>query len=95
MDIKVVSPIFQPIKVEKGIPVPDKRVHYSILPFQDMEVGDSFFVERGRFKKKFFYDLKNFIYYKAKQYCLDTGHNARFITSLERTKNGVRCFRIE
>lgn len=95
MEIKVISPIHQPIKVDKGIPIPEKRTHYSIFPFHEMEKGDSFFVERGRFKKSYFYDLRQFIYQKAKSYCSDTGHQAAFITSIDRSQNGVRCFRIE
>ena len=31
------------IKIEKGIPMPDTRQKTSIYPFENMEVGDSFF----------------------------------------------------
>lgn len=95
MEIKIISPIKRPVTVEKDVPLPVKLTHYSVLPFHEMEIGDSFFLERGQFKKKYFYDLKAFIYQMSKKYCVGTGHQARFVTNIERLKNGVRCFRIE
>ena len=95
MEIIILQPIVQPIKVEKGVPVPERKVLYSIFPFHEMEVGDSFLVERGRFGKKYFALIRQLIYAKAKEYKLETGHDARFITTIDRAANGVRCFRIE
>lgn len=95
MEIKIISPIHQPIKVEKNIPLPERKIHYSVLPFDKMDVGDSFLVERGRFRKKYFYDVKSFVYRMAKNYLMETGHVARFTMTVDRLNNGVRCWRIE
>lgn len=95
MDIKIVKPTFKPIKVEKGINMPISKTLYTILPFHEMEVGDSFFVERGRFGKKHFFQIRAFIYQKQKEYAKETGCLDRFITKIDRLKDGIRCWRIE
>ena len=41
------------IKIEKGVPIPDRgQGRPSIYPWNDMEVGDSFFA-KGKSAKKF------------------------------------------
>jgi hypothetical protein len=60
-----------------------------------MEVGQSFFVEKGRFKTNSLMQLKSLIYRKSVEYKIETGDLARFTSSIDRLKNGIRCWRIE
>lgn len=95
MEVKVISPIKQPIKVEKEVPLPVKRTHYSMLPFHEMEVGDSFFITKSRFQHTSLIQLRGFLYLKANKYRLETGALDRHIFAIDRDKNGCRCWRIE
>lgn len=86
---------WKPIPVEKDIPIPTQKLHYSMFPFQNMEVGDSFFVDRGRFKKYHLYYLRTYLYNKSKEYKMDNYVDDRFSFKIDRAMQGVRCFRIE
>lgn len=87
--------IHKPINIEKTVPIPVNKQHYSILPFHKMEVGDSFFIERSRFKKSSLHSLKSFLYSMAKKYVVDNFVMDRFSLHLDRENVGVRVFRVE
>lgn len=68
--------------IEKNIPIPNSRSNRPQLPFDQMEVGDSFLAP----------DLsKNRVYNAANEYRLKTGK--RFL--VRAVEGGTRCWRIE
>lgn len=74
------------IKIEKNVAFPQgRRMKY---PFSKMEVGDSFYVEGGDFKRS------NSIANAANQYSRNhTNGTAKFATRKE--NNGLRCWRMK
>ena len=85
----------KPVVVEKNVPIPVRNSHYSILPFHQMEVGDSFFIDRERFKSTSLLQLRGYLYSLSRRYVIDNYVSDRFCFSVDRTNKGVRCFRIE
>ncbi len=84
------------IQIEKGIKIHDKMVKWTVFPFVDMDVGDSFFVKKSYFKHIYsLYQLKQFIYNKCKNFKIETDSNAKFHYHIDRTNNGVRVFKLE
>jgi hypothetical protein len=84
------------IKIEKGVKIPDKMVKWSVFPFADMEVGDSFFVKKNYFKHIYsLLQLKQFIWNKCKNFKIETDSISKFHYQIDRINNGVRVFKIE
>lgn len=95
MEIKIISPLNHHIQIEKGVTIPPSKLHYSVFPFHKMEVGDSFFVPKDRFKSTSLLQLQGMIYYKMKLYKIDNAVMDMFHFHRDKENNGVRCWRIE
>ena len=81
--------------IDKNVPIPKRSIHYSALPFEIMDIGDSFFVSKGKFKYNSLLQLRAFLYRKAKEYVVENFIDDKFIFSIDRSNGGIRCFRIE
>lgn len=84
----------QNIVIEKNIPIPNKKKHYSMFPFEIMSVGDSFLVTKKELKKTSLLQLKHFLWGKAREYIVENDINAKFSFHFERENDGVRVFKI-
>lgn len=83
------------IKIDKDIPVPISKTHFSLFPFEDMEIGDSFFVDKSWFQMPTLIQLRSLLWRKSVEYRKNTGHDIKLSFHTIRTQNGVRTFRIE
>ena len=59
-------------KIDKNIPIPNNKIHWSRFPFANMEIGDSFLVKCAQEKKTSCNQLRQFLWNQAKKYCLET-----------------------
>ncbi len=82
-------------KIDKDVPIPKKHVHWSKFPFESMDIGDSFLTNIKTEEKTSCNQLKTYLYYKAKKYCIETFSNAKFSFCVNRTNKTVRVFRVE
>jgi hypothetical protein len=72
------------LEIEKGIPIPPKKGGKIFFPFDEMEVGDSFFVP---VKEK---NMRRLVNNKASKYAGKSGK--KFTTRT--VEGGIRCWRI-
>jgi hypothetical protein len=81
------------ILIEKNVPkiprVPPNRVHY---PFERMEVGDSFEINRAKYKNM--NTLQASLRTSANKFCKRKGLDWKFATS-QTSKNSVRIWRVK
>ena len=82
-------------KIDKNIPIPKSNYHYSSFPFSELEIGDSFLVTMKDLKKTSCIQLRQFLYNKARQYCVETFSLFKFCFCVDRKNKSVRVFRIE
>lgn len=75
------------IEIEKNIPIPKGKIGY---PFEQMEVGDSFFIKRGDNDVN---KLRASIASLATYYVNRYDHKKKFATKV--LVDGVRCWRIK
>lgn len=76
------------IKIEKGIPVPNKNLKIQ-YPFDEMEVVDSFFIDSNNMDIN---KLQIKIATKATYYKSRINNKVKF--TCKKVDNGVRCWRI-
>lgn len=67
-------------KIEKGVPIPDRRLKIIKYPWETMDIGDSFFVE-GKHTRNLTGAAHNY------------GKNHNKIFSCRTVNNGVRVWR--
>lgn len=82
------------IRIDKDVPIPIPKMHFSIFPFENLEIGDSFLVEKSWFQYPTLIQLKNLLYRKSVEYKQDTGHDIK-LTFQKQPPLGIRVFRIE
>lgn len=82
-------------KIDKDIPIPKHRSHWSRFPFKDLEVGDSFFVHKEDLDKTSTLSLISTLYAIGKKHIIETHSQAQFIYEREGENKGVRVFRIK
>lgn len=82
-------------KIDKDIPIPEPVVCWREFPFEDMEVGDSFFVKKSTYKHVTLIRLRGFLYARAKKFLIDKCSLYKFSFITERQNDGVRVFRVE
>jgi len=79
-------------KIEKDVPIPRSRAY----PFQEMEIGDSFFVSCDGYQTQSKRDKFRVIGCRIIQSLRPFRQNGKkFITRTDRENNGIRCWRIE
>lgn len=81
------------IKIEKNIPIKDKRGRRKgefSYPFKDMNVGDSFFVP---FNGKKMDSVRTSLHTTARLWALGHNNGRKFSTSIVEEKDGVRIWR--
>jgi hypothetical protein len=71
-------------KIERNIPLPIQRGHYSTYPFGEMKVGDSFLVRVG--------DQPDRLRQAACHYARRSGVKMKF--SILKIADGYRCWRV-
>lgn len=82
-------------KIDKDIPIPNPVVNYSEFPFNEMEVGDSFFVKKSDYKCTTLIRLRGFLFARAKKFLINECSLFKFSFITERQNDGVRVFRVE
>jgi len=79
--------------IEKGVPYPKKgKKGFVNYPFDEMEVGDSFFVPLKKGNK--ITSLQPQILSNAKSYALHNKKDWTFKTSREEDETGIRIWRV-
>lgn len=81
-------------KIEKGHPMPKINMDHKIFPFDEMEVGDSFFVKNKQIKVYSTLQNQPYMYRMTQQFRRFSGKNYVFSIQSDKTKKGVRVFRI-
>ena len=76
------------IKIETGVPIPDKTTRKSKYPFRDMEVGNSFFVNEKEDVNK----MQQKISAAASMFCKK---NPAYKFKTQAFDAGVRLWRIQ
>jgi len=79
-------------KIEKNIEIPEGCGNFSLYPFKDMQVGDSFFVEGGKNKAA---NVRVSMQYFKKKYGFFFVSRYREEKQNGETVVGVRVWRIE
>ena len=79
------------IKIEKDIPIPDVISRYK-YPFEEMEIGESFFVELGTHQN--YISLRESIKLSARYNSRNNGRSYHVSIIESGEKLGVRCWRI-
>lgn len=82
-------------KIDKDIPIPNPIVNWKEFPFDEMEVGDSFFVKKSTYKHVTLIRLRGFLFERAKRFIIDECSLFKFSFVTERQNDGVRVFRVE
>lgn len=82
-------------KVDTNIPLPKAQKHWSKFPFAYMGVGNSFLVSTEDEEMTSCNQLKQYLYNKAKKYCVETFSMSKYSFHVDRVKKTVRVFRIE
>jgi len=83
------------IKIDKNIPIPKPIVNWREFPFDEMEVGDSFFVKKSTYKHVTLIRLRGFLFDRAKRFLIDECSLFKFSFVTDRKNDGVRVFRIQ
>lgn len=80
-----------PVKIEKGIPLPVSRVvRKPLYPFDDMAVGDSFFVGEENTVERFRLHGK-----LAQHKALSQAHRNGAVFTIRSVPGGVRVWRLQ
>lgn len=80
-------------KIEKNIPLPETRWHYTKFPFDKMEIGDSFFVTKEDLNCISKDQVKQKVYMAYKKYNIESENEIVLSIRLDRIKNGIRVYR--
>lgn len=73
------------MEIDKGIPIPERRKAFSKYPFKEMEIGDSFFIDKK------LTTISSVAFQATKK----TGYKFSLRTVEEKKKKGTRCWRIK
>lgn len=79
-------------KIEKGIKLPIKTNALYDYPFEDMAIGDSFFVPKN--KAKALYQTQAFIHSYARKWKMLNDDRVDIKFTVKQVKDGCRCWRL-
>ena len=84
-------------EVEKNVPIPRQQRRKKFYPFEEMEIGDSFFVPvEGNDKKA--YAIKRQSVLASVRYARHIkmfGEHRKFVTRSDLENGGIRCWRLK
>ena len=81
------------IKIDKNIPLSNKRMNIHSYPWKDMKIGDSFYAEM--INNKNIGSFQGSLMSAARSFCLTNNLNWKFATRRSEDGKGIRIWRLQ